>query len=189
MKWKSISQLIRRNLKRNDRVDPVQQSDKALKRQGDAADHCMDLHWKAPLNADSPCCLPTTASARRLAAACGIPIIYETLPLAFGRVIYLAEASLQPPRITVNQTAIAKLAEAAVQAPAAHRDWFMPAAIAEVVIAHELYHILAARPSSQTAERAAHEFAQTLTGLPFSPRVYEAVLQRTVPCRTTTNIT
>ncbi len=124
-----------------------------------------------------------------LAAACGIPIKYETLPLAFGRVIYLAEASLQPTCITVNLTAIAKLAEAALQAPAEQREWFTEAAITEVVIAHELYHILTKQPSSKAAEAWAHEFAQALTGLPFSPHVYEAVLKQTAECRTTKNIT
>ncbi len=131
---------------------------------------------------DLPC------SPSQLAAACGIPVIYETLPLAFGRVIYLAEASLQPARITVNTTAIAQLAAAAWQAPAEQRPWFTETALTEVAIAHELYHILAQQPSSARAEAAAHQFAQTLTGLPFSPHVYEAVLKRTAGCRITKNI-
>jgi hypothetical protein len=103
-------------------------------------------------------------------------------------VIYLAEASLRPARITVNTTAIANLAEAAGQAPAEYRNWFTEAAITEVVIAHELYHILTAQPSSKPAESRAHEFAQALTGLPFSPHVYEAVLKQTAGCRITKNI-
>lgn len=128
-------------------------------------------------------------SPSQLAEACGIPIKYETLPLAFGRVIYLAEASLQPPQITVNTTAIATLVEAAAQAPAEHRNWFTEAAITEVAIAHELYHIIAHQPSSKAAELRAHEFAQALTGLPFSPHVYEALLKQAAGCRTTKNIT
>lgn len=189
MKWKSISQLIRRNLKRSDRIEGSQEggSESEKERRRDA-ERLLQIAFANSLNPSFSHAPPLSFSPSQLAAACGIPITYETLPLAFGRVIYLAEASLQPPHITVNQTAIAKLAEASVQAPAAHRDWFTAAAIAEVAIAHELYHILAARPSSQTAECAAHEFAQALTGLPFSPRVYEAILQRTVPCRITTNI-
>lgn len=123
----------------------------------------------------------------QLAAACGIPIKYETLPLAFGRVIYLAEASLRPPSITVNTTAIATLVEAAAQAPVEHRDWFTKAAITEVVIAHELYHILTQQPSSKPTEFSAHEFAQALTGLPFSPHLYEALLKQAAACRITKN--
>ncbi|HEX4946466.1 MAG TPA: hypothetical protein VFZ34_07385 [Blastocatellia bacterium] len=126
--------------------------------------------------------------ARRLAEACGIPIKYETLPLAFGRVVYLAEASLQPAGITINQTAITKLVEAALQIPIEQRVWWTEAAITEVVIAHELYHILKQQPSSKAAETAAHEFAQALTGLPFSPRVYEAFLKQAAGCRITKNI-
>lgn len=128
-------------------------------------------------------------SPSQLAEACGIAIIYETLPLAFGRVIYLAEASLQPACITVNTTAIAHLSAAVWQAPAEQRSWFTETTITEVAIAHELYHILAQQPSSPMVEVAAHQFAQALTGLPFSPHVYEAVLRRTAGCRTTKNIT
>jgi hypothetical protein len=106
-----------------------------------------------------------------------------------GRVIYLAEASLQPPRIIVNTTAIAKLAECAAQVPAEQRPWFTARVITEVVIAHELYHILAQQASSQAVESRAHEFAQTLTGLPFSPHIYEAALKQAARCWNTTNIT
>jgi hypothetical protein len=103
-------------------------------------------------------------------------------------VIYLAEASLQPACITVNVTAIAALTAAAWQAPAEQRSWFTETAITEVAIAHELFHILAQQSSSPMAEAAAHQFAQALTGLPFSPHIYEAVLKRTAGCRTTKNI-
>jgi len=143
------------------------------------------LALRSPQSSSSPSFLSLSAS--QLAAACGIPIKYETLPLAFGHVIYLAEASLQPPGITINTTAIAFLAEAAAHAPIEHREWFTEVAITEVVIAHELFHILRQQPSSKSAERLAHEFAQTLTGLPFSPHVYEAVLKQTVKCQITKN--
>lgn len=136
-----------------------------------------------------PSLRPQDAGApSQLAATCGIPIKYETLPLAFGRVIYLAEASLQPPSITVNKTAIAKLVEAAEQAPAKYREWFTEAAITEVAVAHELFHILAQQPSNRRAESLAHEFAQKMTGLPFSPHVYEALLKPAAGCQITKNI-
>lgn len=134
------------------------------------------------------CAPPAGLPSRHLAAACGIPIKYETLPLAFGRVIYLAEASLHPTGITINLTAIAKLVEVAPQVPVEQRGWWTETVITEVVIAHELYHILYQQPSSKAAEAAAHEFAQALTGLPFSPHVYEALLKQAAGCRTTKNI-
>lgn len=188
MKLRSISQSIRKNLKRNARVDQEQGgakerlSRKGVERQKDKSG------LLAPYPPRSSSALPfLSLPASHLAAACGIPIKYETLPLAFGRVIYLAEASLQPPGITVNTTAVAFLAEAAAQTPIEHREWFTEIAITEVVIAHELSHILRQQPSSKSAERLAHEFAQTLTGLSFSPQVYEAVLKQAVKCQITKN--
>ncbi|MBS1812699.1 MAG: hypothetical protein JST84_31315 [Acidobacteria bacterium] len=95
---------------------------------------------------------------------------------------------MQPPRITLNTTAIAKLAEFATQAPTDCAFWFTAEAITEVVIAHELYHVLTQQASNKEVEKLAHEFAQTLTGLPFSPQVYEGALKQTVPCRNTKTI-
>jgi hypothetical protein len=141
------------------------------------------------LNRSTAPALLRSVPPSQIAEACGIALTYERLPLAFGRVIYLAEASLQPPRITVNRTAIATLVEAAVQAPPEHQGWFSETAITEVVIAHELYHILTRQPTSRLVEEQAHEFAQALTGLPFSPRVYEALLKQTVACPNTRNTT
>ncbi|MFN7926720.1 MAG: hypothetical protein U0Y68_02050 [Blastocatellia bacterium] len=100
---------------------------------------------------------------------------------------YLAEASLQPPRITVNTTALAQLAACAAQAPADWQPWFSLAALTEVVVAHELYHLLTNQASQPGVEAAAHDFAQQMTGLPFSPRVFEALLKQAAQCQNTTN--
>jgi hypothetical protein len=181
MTLSSIRQSIRRNLKKTARAESLDvpaSGGLRLGRKGFSAKMICAAN-RNPQAAGAP---------SEIARACGIAITYERLPLAFGRVIYLAEASLQPPRITVNLTAIATLVEAAAQAPAEQRRWFTEAALTEVVIAHELYHILAQQPSSQAAEVRAHEFAQALTGLPFSPRVFEAVLKQATGCRTTKNI-
>ncbi len=114
----------------------------------------------------------------QIAAACAIPIKYERLPLAFGRVIYLAEAFLQPPGITINLTAIEKLTACATKAPDKYRDWFTEFSLKEIIIAHELYHILAQQPSGKIVEAQAHNFAQALTGLPFAPQVFEEILRQ-----------
>lgn len=189
MNLASIVRLIRKNLKRIDRV----RRDGETGRRGDRE----TKRLRAPealaiLSASSPLRLfslsPTLSFApTQLAAACGIAIRYETLPRAFGRVSYLAEASLQPPRITVNTTALAQIAACAAQVPIGWRPWLAVEALAEVVVAHELYHLLTQQASRPTVEDAAHEFAQQLTGLPFSPRVYEALLKQAAQCWTTTN--
>ena len=156
----SIAQLILKNLKKNDRDDERRKAAASSRHQ-----------------------LPS-----QIAAACEIPIKYERLSLAFGRVVYLAEAFLQPPGITVNLTAVEKLLTYAGQAPDEYRVWFTETALLEVIIAHELYHILAQRPSSRLVEAQAHDFAQALTGLSFAPLVYEEILRQTTEW-TTNNTT
>lgn len=185
MNLPSIAPLIRKNLKRIGLVKRGSERAKERKSEGE----------KERFPSVAPSLRPSFSLSLRpaippsqIAEACGITIRYETLPFAFGRVIYLAEASLQPSRITVNTTAIAKLAEFAAQAPADWRDWFTAGAIREVVIAHELYHIMAQQASSLEVEPLAHAFAQWVTGIPFSPYVYEAILKQVVRCQNTMNI-
>ncbi len=120
---------------------------------------------------------PTQTSAE-IAEACGIKLSYEKLPLAFGRMIYFAEVFFQPPKITVNLTAVAKLAEGVSQVPEEQRTWLTQETITNIVIAHELYHILTQQPSGKGVEAAAHDFAQQLTRLSFSPLVYETILKK-----------
>ena len=171
MNLSSITRSIRKNLKRTDRAEEREKGRKGA------------VETK-PFRAANA--FPFSPS--QFAATCGIAIRYETLPRAFGRVVYLAEASLQPPRITVNTTALAQLADCATQVPDTWRPWFSLAALTEVVVAHELYHILMQQASRPSVEDAAHEFAQRFTGVPFSPRVYEVFLQQAAQCWTTTNI-
>ncbi len=172
----SIAQLILKSLKKNVR------GEEGIWRPGDGETGRF-LEKTFPLFADFRL-LPVPASPHpytpsQLASACAIPIKYERLPLAFGRVVYLAEASLQPPGITVNLTAIEKITTNSAEIPDAHRVWFTEAALIEIIIAHELYHILAQQPSSRMAEIHAHDFAQALTGLPFATTVYEEILRQT----------
>lgn len=185
MNLPSIAPLIRKNLKRIGLAERGREGEKERRRDREkerspsvALVHCPSFSLS----------LPPVIPPSQIAEACGIVIRYETLPLAFGRVIYLAEASLQPSRITVNTTAIATLAEFAAQAPADWRAWFTAGAIREVVIAHELYHILAQQASRPKVEPLAHAFAQRLTGVPFSPYVYEAILKQAARCQNTMNI-
>jgi hypothetical protein len=157
----SIAQLILKNLKKNDRAEEQGSRDKRKE--------------VACLPSSSS---PLSQSPSQLAAACAIPVKYERLPLAFGRVVYLAEAFLQPPGITVNLTAIEKIITCATEIPDEYRGWFTAAALSEIIIAHELYHILAQQPSNRVTEIHAHDFAQALTGLPFTPKVYEEILRQ-----------
>ncbi len=184
----SIARLILKSLKKNDRVEGGSEGAKA--RNGDREISlenfeifCQSSHVRpVPSSPFRSLILPS-----QLAAACEIPIKYERLPLTFGRIIYLAEAFLQPPAITVNLTAVTKLAACATQVPDKYRNWFTETALTEIIIAHELYHILAQQPSGKLVEAQAHNFAQALTGLPFAPQFYEEILRHTTEW-TTKNI-
>ena len=166
----SIAQLILKNLKRNDRDEKIGSRDKRKE--------FFDSNYSFISQYCSNFSSPLSLSPSQLAVACAIPVNYERLPLAFGRVVYLAEACLQPPGITVNLAAIEKITACAAEIPDEYRVWFTEAALSEIIIAHELYHILAQQPSSRVAEIHAHDFAQVLTGVPFAPDVYEEILRQ-----------
>jgi len=117
-----------------------------------------------------------SSEVAEIAESYGIGMVCERWPLAFGSVIYLAEATLKPARIRLNQTAV----EAVVRASGGQEGgwWFGAKAVTETALAHELYHLLARRPSQLGVELAAHAFARELVGLPFSPLLYAALLVR-----------
>ncbi|MFN7946632.1 MAG: hypothetical protein U0Z53_14875 [Blastocatellia bacterium] len=118
--------------------------------------------------------------ADEIARALGIEIIIDEWSVAHGRVVYFAECRLRPPQIRLNQTAISIAAQNA-QADSAltdcmMADWLSEQRIAEIVTAHELYHILAGQASSPGSEIAAHAFARELLHLSFSPQLCEKLL-------------
>ena len=119
----------------------------------------------------------------------GCRILHEAWPEAEhsgeGKIVYLAECWFPPQHdettIRVNTDAVRSLAGLMAQwAGEAEQEWFTEAKISEVVIAHELFHVIERRPSSPRAEMEAHAFARALTGLPFSPLLYQALLARSV---------
>jgi hypothetical protein len=120
-------------------------------------------------------------SARELAQIFGIKISHDSWRVADGRLIYFAECSFDPPEIILNAEAIELVARAGSDCSAEdERGWFAESQIAEVVVAHELYHILARQSSAPEVESAANEFARIFTGVLFSPARYEMVLRRRV---------
>ena len=120
-------------------------------------------------------------SASEYAKRIGIQIAYATWHVAAGRVIQFAECTRQPVQITLNDEAIERLAAASVTE--AEQHWFTREQITEVILAHELFHLLTPAPSvwakHTVNEAAAHAFAQSWTGLPFHPTKYEQVLWAT----------
>jgi hypothetical protein len=112
-------------------------------------------------------------TASELARIYGVGISRDAWRVADGRLVYFAECWLKPPKVVLNTEAIESVARAV---PGSR--WFSESQIAEVVIAHELYHLLTRRSASPEIESSAHEFAQIFTGLPFSPLQYEAVFLR-----------
>jgi hypothetical protein len=113
-----------------------------------------------------------------VAAAYGVEVAQARWS-AVGGVMVLGECRLQPPAIRLNlETIEAVCARARRVAGAAWQPWFTAPQIAEVVTAHELYHILRQHASSRPVELAAHAFARAFTGLPFSGLLYEALLRQ-----------
>jgi hypothetical protein len=117
-------------------------------------------------------------SASELARIYGVEVLFDAWRAADGRLIYFAECRSKPPIIILNTMAIEQAARSVPgDISEDQRHWFCQSQIAEVIIAHELYHILTQQPSSHEIESSAHEFAQNLTGIPFSPLIYESVLK------------
>lgn len=107
---------------------------------------------------------------RRLARLCGIEVLRQRWQVAGGRVLYFAECTRQPPRIVLNEAALENCQpDAAAQ-------------LSEIIIAHELGHLLLPQPAAWDSrskyEEAAHAFAQELTGLPFHPTSYAQLLRQ-----------
>lgn len=89
-------------------------------------------------------------SAEELARLCGVEIVSERWEVAGGRLVYFGECTREPLRIVLNEAVL----ESAMQ-----REH-----LRELVIAHELGHLLPPRPSIFTpntiTESAAHAFAR-----------------------------
>jgi hypothetical protein len=121
-----------------------------------------------------------TRRAEEVARAYGVEVGRDRWPGVSGPFVYLAESRLRPPQVRLNMQPIAKLAEWAFFVPDDLAEWLSEAQITNVIVAHELYHIIAEQHSRPAVEVAAHAFAREFTGLPFSPLLYEALLRETV---------
>lgn len=121
-------------------------------------------------------------TVEEIAAGYGCQILRDAWQVAEGKIVFLGECVLRQETgamIRVNIDAVKTLAELMAQwADESERQWFVEAKIAEVVIAHELFHLIEQRQASTTVELAAHAFARTMTELPFSPLLYNALLIR-----------
>ena len=120
-------------------------------------------------------------TACELAKRSGIAIHHASWQVAANQVVQFAECTRQPLQITLNDAAIEHLVTASVAE--FERRWFTREQITEVILAHELFHLLTPAPSvwakHSVNEEAAHAFAQSWTGLPFHPTRYEQILWAT----------
>ncbi len=128
-------------------------------------------------------------SAEKIALGLGCAIHCEAWEVADDKVIYLAECSLQTQAhgatIRINTRAAKLLAEfQQAWTNASEREFFTEAKITEVAIAHELFHLVEQRPPSTLVELEAHAFARAFTPLPFSPLLYNTLLQHLATGRT-----
>lgn len=122
-----------------------------------------------------------------IAAGYGCRVVREAWQVADGKVVFMGECLLNHKDggavIRVNSDAIQSLANLMAQwADDSERRWFSEEKIAEVVIAHELFHLLDQHSGTKAiltlVELAAHAFARTMVELPFSPLLYNALLNR-----------
>lgn len=117
--------------------------------------------------------------AAAIAQSYGIAVVRDAWQVADGKLIYLAECTLQPPQIRLNTEAIEALAALMARwAGEGERRWFTEEMLAEAATAHELFHLLEAHAAPATVELSAHCFARAFTALPFSPLLYDVLLQR-----------
>lgn len=122
-------------------------------------------------------------TGEEIAANYGCRIVRETWDVAEGQMVFFAECLIQPDGsgavIRVNTETIKSLADVMISwASESEIQWFSEAKITEVVIAHELYHLIEQRTVSTSSELAAHAFARAFTALPFSPLIYNALIIR-----------
>lgn len=126
------------------------------------------------------------ASATLVAGRYGVAIEEDRWKTADGRIGYLAECSMKRRRITLNRELIDLVEERGdfifkPPRPQVVQDLGQLAGTvtcAELVIAHELYHLITRRPSSPVVELEAHVFARALTGWLYSPIIIEQILKQ-----------
>ena len=130
------------------------------------------------------------ASATLVAGRYGVAIEEDRWKTADGRIGYLAECSIKRRRITLNRELIDLVEERGdfifkpprpqvVQDLGQNLGQLAGAVTcAELVIAHELYHLITRRPSSPVVELEAHVFARALTGWLYSPIIIEHILKQ-----------
>ncbi len=130
------------------------------------------------------------ASATLVAGRYGVAIEEDRWKTADGRIGYLAECSMKRRRITLNRELIDLVEERGdfiFKPPRQQAGQDLgqnlgqlagTVTCAELVIAHELYHLITRRPSSPVVELEAHVFARALTGWLYSPIIIEHILKQ-----------
>ena len=121
-------------------------------------------------------------SPRQLALRHGCQIIEESFSIAEGRLQLMGECSFAPgerPLMRINRAAIDQVSRWTIElVGTSEAAWFGPACLAELTIAHELYHLLTGASSAPLTELGAHIFVRALTNWPFSPLILPALLRR-----------
>lgn len=106
-----------------------------------------------------------------LAGTLGVKVETGNWVVAEDSLMMPGECSWEPALIRVNQRVVQTLSE---KCRARGID---AGQIRELVIAHELFHVITRRSGGRRVELAAHSFARTLLRLEFSPLLYERVLR------------
>lgn len=113
-----------------------------------------------------------TRSAFKIAGRLGVAVSREGWETAEGRIFYLGECTLLPPKIHLNMGGVQRLAKALFDMQGQGIGWQSEECLEEATVAHELYHIVEHRHSCPEAELAAHSFTRELLAMPFSPLLF-----------------
>lgn len=105
-----------------------------------------------------------------LAGTLGVKVETGNWVVAEDSLMMPGECSWEPALIRVNQRIVDLLSKISVNAGVKCDQ------IRELVIAHELFHVITRQSSGRKVELAAHSFARILLGLPFSPLLLEKLL-------------
>lgn len=122
-------------------------------------------------------------SAEKIAISLGINVLREAWEIAENKVLYLGECFQQTKgggaAIRINTGATKLLADfQKLWTAESEQEFFTEAKISEVVIAHELFHLVEQRAPSTLVELEAHAFARAFAQLPFSPLLYNTLLHQ-----------
>jgi hypothetical protein len=117
------------------------------------------------------------SSVSQLAASLRVKVTLDSWTAYPGGVLYFAESDTCARTVVVNCWPLRRIALFLEEFTDLGR-WRREERIQEVVLAHEMYHLVTGRLTRRATEIEAHAFARSLLDLPFSPTLFEWAARR-----------